>query len=258
MYVTDLADVLRNAGLRVEEEPGWKTRGRGPLDAVKGVLLHHTGPGSAAALKALVRDGRSDLPGPLSQMFLDKDGVYHILGAGYCNHAGPGLWQGVTRGNHEFLGCEAHNAGDGKDPWPDIQMHAYIVGMTALAKAYKFDPVMLSGHKEYAKPRGRKIDPTFDCADFREAADQILDLTAGTIMPAIKPAPTDPTRAMLFKGASGESVKVLQRVLGFAAGDIDGDFGPKTDKAVREFQKAKGLKEDGKVGPATWAALGIK
>ncbi len=54
----------------------------------------------------------------------------------------------------------------------------------------------------------------------------------------------------------GEDVKKLQKSLGFPEEDIDGAFGKDTDEAVRRFQEAHGLKVDGKVGPATWAALG--
>ena len=37
----------------------------------------------------------------------------------------------------------------------------------------------------------------------------------------------------------------------------DGIFGPLTEEAVKELQKAKGLTPDGVVGPRTWAALGV-
>jgi len=42
---------------------------------------------------------------------------------------------------------------------------------------------------------------------------------------------------------------------GFYTGNIDGKIGPQTKKAIEEFQKAKGLKADGKIGTKTWAAL---
>lgn len=65
----------------------------------------------------------------------------------------------------------------------------------------------------------------------------------------------------LKKGSKGESVKALQRMLwamGYELGNnnpIDGDFGSKTDGAVRAYQKKNGLTVDGVVGPKTWAKL---
>lgn len=42
---------------------------------------------------------------------------------------------------------------------------------------------------------------------------------------------------------------------GFDPGTIDGKFGPKTKKAVKGFQKSRGLKVDGKIGFQTLFAL---
>ena len=58
----------------------------------------------------------------------------------------------------------------------------------------------------------------------------------------------------LKKGSKGEEVKVLQKALNIT---VDGDFGTKTETAVKEFQKSKGLVADGIVGKKTWEALGI-
>ena len=55
-----------------------------------------------------------------------------------------------------------------------------------------------------------------------------------------------------------DKTKDIQRALknaGFDVGTIDGKIGPKTKKAIVDFQKSKGLKADGKVGPKTWVEL---
>ena len=48
------------------------------------------------------------------------------------------------------------------------------------------------------------------------------------------------------------------RSRGFDLGPIDGVVGPRTAKAIREFQKANGLKETGKLDADTSAKLGEK
>lgn len=69
----------------------------------------------------------------------------------------------------------------------------------------------------------------------------------------------------LQKGSEGETVKVLQRILKSMGYDLgsnnpyDGDFGPKTDVAVRSYQKKYNLTVDGIVGAKTWGKiLGVK
>jgi putative chitinase len=58
---------------------------------------------------------------------------------------------------------------------------------------------------------------------------------------------------MILKvGSEGADVKKLQEKLGVEA---IGKFGPKTEAAVKAWQKANGLKEDGIVGDATWSKL---
>jgi peptidoglycan DL-endopeptidase CwlO len=57
---------------------------------------------------------------------------------------------------------------------------------------------------------------------------------------------------LLKLGSRGPAVARVQRALGIRA---DGDFGPKTKRAVRAFQKRHGLLADGVVGPKTRRAL---
>jgi putative chitinase len=57
---------------------------------------------------------------------------------------------------------------------------------------------------------------------------------------------------VLRKGAKGEGVKLMQEALGISA---DGDFGPGTERALKEWQAANGLTPDGIAGPATFDKL---
>lgn len=249
-----LPDILRDDGLDVEVYPEWETRGR-PFLSFEGVVGHHTGAGGREALRRLIAEGRSDLPGPLSQLFLDDKGKFTVIASGKSNHAGPGRWQGVTSGNSRLIGIEAMNAGTKDDVWEPAQYDAYLRGGAAILTYIKKDAVMFVGHKEWALPKGRKIDPTFDMFKAREGIDLIMK--NGVLRPSteIPPVTTDPVMVMLKKGSMGNSVRKLQRLLGITA---DGNFGPKTEAAVIKFQKSKGLVQDGKVGPKTWKALGVR
>ena len=57
---------------------------------------------------------------------------------------------------------------------------------------------------------------------------------------------------VLRKGCKGEGVKLMQEALGIGA---DGDFGPGTERALKEWQAANGLVADGIAGPKTLEKL---
>ncbi|NBO21884.1 hypothetical protein EBU94_00875 [bacterium] len=59
---------------------------------------------------------------------------------------------------------------------------------------------------------------------------------------------------VLKLGSAGPSVVTLQKFLKITA---DGQFGPKTEAAVKKWQKENGLIADGMVGNKTWSAMGI-
>lgn len=60
--------------------------------------------------------------------------------------------------------------------------------------------------------------------------------------------------AILKKGLSGEPVRRLQAKLGVKA---DGEFGPGTEKALKDWQSKNGLSADGVAGPDTFMAMGL-
>lgn len=247
--LTWLPEVLRGAGLIVAEEPGWIDRGRGEMGTVQGVICHHTGtvaPGNMPTL-ATLKAGRSDLPGPLAQLGLGRDGTYYVIAAGRANHAGAGSWRGLS-GNSKFIGIEAENGGRPTDAWPDAQMDAYRRGVAAILRKIGADETMCCGHKEYAP--GRKPDPLFDMNAFRVQVRAIM--TGAVSVPPLIAAADGEGRATLRRGSRGDAVKTVQARVG---GVPDGVFGPATEAAVREFQRAAALRADGIVGPKTWEKI---
>ncbi|MGH8583566.1 MAG: peptidoglycan recognition protein family protein [Gammaproteobacteria bacterium] len=215
----------------------------------------------------LLINGRSDLPGPLAQLGLGRDGTFYVIAAGRANHAGKGKWRDLTDGNGAFIGIEAENTGGSRnppgpgdppfDPWPDVQLDAYRRGVVAILKHIRQDSMMCCGHKEYALPPGRKPDPhTIDMNQFRKEIAAIMGGTAAP--PALIPSKDPEDRLTLRRRSEGNPVflvKEVQKKIGFVRDQVDGVFGPLTEAAVRRFQRDHGLIPDGIVGPETWAAL---
>lgn len=164
-YLTNLADIARSTGLKVIEQPGWKTRGHGAQTGVKTIVCHHTAgsaTGNAPSLN-VVQDGRSDLPGPLSHFVLGRDGTVFVIAAGQCWHTGA-TWQ-TAQSNAYAIGIEAEATGT--SAWPEVQMDAYARLCRALCRAFDLGVDRVQGHKEICSPTGRKTDPNFDMAAFR-------------------------------------------------------------------------------------------
>jgi N-acetyl-anhydromuramyl-L-alanine amidase AmpD len=252
-----LADVLYAAGLKVAEFDGWQNRGAGDMGMTRGVLCHHTaGPktGNMPSLDTLI-NGRPDLPGPLAHLGLGRDGTFYVLAAGRCDHAGTGAWQGVTTGNSSFIGIEAENAGSPDEPWPEEQIDAFQRGTAAILAHLGRGVEWCAGHKEYALPAGRKVDPSFDMDAFRAAVAAHLAGTALRLEPIPSREQDDGARVgrpTLRRGATGDYVRQIQMKLDIKT---DGRFDAALEARVREFQRRQSLVPDGIVGPKTWRAL---
>src|SRR3989338_4397081 len=72
-------------------------------------------------------------------------------------------------------------------------------------------------------------------------------------------APAMDAASMISTTASNlsheQQIQTALKNVGLYQGNIDGKIGPRTKKAIEQFQTNNGLKVDGKVGPKTWAAL---
>ena len=79
-----------------------------------------------------------------------------------------------------------------------------------------------------------------------------------TALPDTQMAMTDQEPAAALNIIDKPSIQDIQQALKSAnlyQGKIDGALGPKTKKAIEDFQTKNNLKIDGKVGPKTWEKL---
>ncbi|MCX5158678.1 N-acetylmuramoyl-L-alanine amidase [Streptomyces sp. NBC_00264] len=176
-----LLQALWAEGVHVVEVGNWRTHNRnskGPWGPLNGSIVHHTVTRGTASTVRIVRDGYSDLPGPLCHGMIAKDGRAHLVGWGRTNHAGGGdpkvLGQVVAEsyssspapptrgnangvdGNAHFYGWECENLGDGKDPWPAAQYDAIVRVQAALCRAHGWSAKSVIGHREWSRD---KVDP---------------------------------------------------------------------------------------------------
>lgn len=118
-------------------------------------------------------------------------------------------------------------------------------------RTYAFADSKIAG---YGRPNWKLVETGFVPTEPETPADQ---------EPEPEPVQTvtvTVTLPVLNKGDSGAYVKIAQALLevnGCTCGwyGADGDFGPATDQAVRNFQIARHLHVDGGIGEQTWTAL---
>ena len=166
-YLTDMADVLRAAGLgNVNEYSGWQTRARGSGGYASGrpwcVMWHHTA-SSGSAKSAADYCTVQNPDAPVANIVLGSDAEIWVCAAGAVNTNGKGGPVTVSRGtvpvdsmNTYAIGIEAVNSGVGQS-WPQAQIDAYFAISNALTAAYGLAPTDLGTHTWWAP--GRKIDP---------------------------------------------------------------------------------------------------
>ena len=264
--VADMKDIglvahLRKWGLKVEEKEGWRHRGRPYNFYPKAIIAHHTASGSQSgnfASEGIVTSGRSDLPGPLCQVLLGRDGTVKLIADGYANHAGyggPRAGIPANQGNTYSIGIEAENNGVG-EPWSKAQLNAYYRLCAALLVWLgKPDANLVIGHKEWAP--GRKIDPAgIDMNRFREQVR--LALQQGPSVKTVHLSRLKPGKrnkdVLMLKGR-------LARKAGIYSDDKTNFFGKELQSDYRAWQKKLGYTgkdADGVPGKTSLQKLGFR
>lgn len=149
---------------------------------------------------------------------------------------------------------------DGK-PTPSPSLPSYRLGSRLLRKGMKGTDVK-EVQAQLIK-RGRKIAADGDFGAKTDAATRDFQKARwldpdGIIGPdTLGALRTNLGVRVLKRGINGSDVKELQRLLNLHGARLvlDGDFGSKTDAAVRVFQRSRKLAVDGQAGPKTVAAL---
>lgn len=263
-----LERAVKNAGVKYNKVSGWASRGHGSMGSITSVLCHHTaGParGNSPSLN-VVAYGRKGLSGPLAQLFLARDGTVTLVAAGIAYHAGV-VSSSIYQNSHS-IGIEAEATGTSS--WPAVQMEAYAKLCRALCKEFKLPTSRVVGHREAARPRGRKIDPNFDMAAFRRKVGGAKGGVSTTTGGGGGGSKTYESAAAKHKVGSrvmghydgGTDVNWYQRrmyKIGYkvtpkADGTFDSLFGPELVAATKALQKKAKIKVDGLAGKDTVAA----
>lgn len=262
---------------RFTADPGnYGSRGGTDIDAI---MLHHTA-GSTASGAASALNSR----GLSAHYVIDKDGtIYQMVGdEKRAYHAGAGSIRGDGRDvNDRSIGIEIVNLGNGSDKYTEAQYKALEKLLPYLTNEYDIPTKNIVGHSETGNPNRPASRPepsrNFDWERVRRAV--------GENAPAPNPNPPNPPSsnppnptpdkpnvsaptAFLQRGDNSGQVKKLQDALvelGYLSrGEIGGgygNFGPKTERAVRAFQRdhrdinGRQLASDGIYGPKTRGAL---
>lgn len=163
--------------------------------------------------------------------------------------------------------------GGSADTYPGIPLKNGMTGedvthmqtyLNALAKVYTaINTLTVDGNfgtntqnavQRFQKQFGLTADGEIGQNTWNKIVSAYNAVQTGNPLPVVTPYPGTPVQ----QGSSGDSVRFVQSYLNAADGAglvIDGQFGSKTKTAVVAFQAQNGLKPDGIVGSATWAAL---
>jgi len=211
-----LADALRAEGVKVVEHPGWLTHNRnhkGAWGEVHGVMIHHTVTSDMVDAVKICHDGFATLPGPLCHGVIERDGTVYLISSGRANHAGGGDPDvlaavknedyenrppapnvhdgsaGTSDGNRAFYGFECANLGDGKDPWPAVQVEAIVRASAALCRVHDWGAKSVIGHLEWSDWKSDPKGVGVAMPDLRRRIAERLNHEPSWSRPGTTPSP---------------------------------------------------------------------
>ena len=195
VWLLNLPTWLREAGLDVDEYPGWETRSRssGGYDAVRGIGVHHTASNTSPANDMAYCWKNADVK-PIGAIILDRTGKITVGAAGATNTQGKGGPYPSSKGtipkdagNRYILSIEACNAGNG-EAWPAAQIDAYVRMCAVLVPKLGLNWGDIMAHFEWSP--GRKYDPAGNSPYASGGALWDMDKFRGDCWLASNPDPT--------------------------------------------------------------------
>lgn len=253
---TTLVAELKAAGLVVRTIDNWQTRTRpsstGGFDP-EGVLVHHTGSKQTNSdleyAKWLFLVGRSDLPAPLCQVSISRNGTVYLGAAGRGNHAGKAKASGPIRsgdGNELYIGIECMN--DGSEGWSKAQRDALVKTCAVLCEYLGVDGSHVRGHKETSVTG--KWDPgKLDMNDLRkDVSEKLKSDHAPRYARPDNPKNRKPTR---YTGP----VAYHKRLPGYRASNSYKGDNDAARRGFRAIDKDFHLSKDGEPMNTHWALL---
>ena len=238
-----------------------------PLIGIPRVLIFHTMVGHLAGTDAMFhRDG-----------YTGTESHFGVGGPWEPGDLDGAVWQwqsldrqadAQNAGNAYATSIETADGGKPERPWTDKQLAA-LVGLTTWWCRQTGAPARIvagpgeSGIGYHAQfqawaPDGRPCPGPV-------RIKQLRDVVIPRVRAIITGTPTTPVPAVLHRVLrkrlpmmTGADVRAVQAVAGLAGGDVDGKFWSDTKAAVERFQRSHHLDADGRVGPLTAAAMGLR
>ncbi len=126
-----------------------------------------------------------------------------------------------------------------------VLMLMVLSGCAKKQEVEELQPITLESLGAASTPA--QVAPDLKTQEVNVPSVPVATVSAKELVPLPPQGPYKPTDI---------EIQTALKNAGFYAGNIDGKIGPKSKKAIEDFQSANGLKVDGKVGAKTWEALG--